>query len=139
MTWFNACIATTQAPYDPLRTWAIVADACAIALAIGAMPLVWRVVRSRSLRAARYSVIFLDALALLAIAIYAAQAWTAYQWFVVHQLPPSYPAREVKQAYMGALAEALARFQLGGWTVVGGTAALLIIGAVVALKKERAG
>jgi hypothetical protein len=135
VTWFNAFTAASQAPYDPLRAWAIVAGACALALAIAAMPLIWRALRSRSWRAARYGVILLDALALIAIATYAAQAWTSYHWFIVHRLPRSYPSRDVYQAYTRALTEALAQYQLGGWAIVGGTAALLIVGAVVAIKK----
>ena len=76
----------------------------------------------------------MDALALLAVAIYAAQAWMSYQWFTIHQLGRSLPSG-AEQAYMHALSEALAQYQIGGWGVIGGTVALLIVGVVVAIKR----
>ena len=134
MTWLTAVTTATQAPYDLLRIWAIRAALCALALALLALPLLWRALRSRSWRVTRYAAILADTLALIAVTIYASQAWVSYQWFIVHQLPPSYPSRDVYQAYTHALNEALTQYQLGGWTIIGLTAAILIFGTVVALR-----
>jgi hypothetical protein len=123
--------------YDFLWVWTMRAALCVLALLVVAILLLWRVLRSRSWRIARYSVLLLDALTAIAVAVYADNAWTTYQWYRNYDLGRR-PPYEIVQQYMQVLAERSVTFPQWGWAAVGVTAALVMISIALAIKEPRA-